>query len=360
VAGADAAGAFGSPKPAVSAGGYATQTVPVTRGSLTEQTQENGTLGDAGSYTVVVPGSSGSGGPAAGSSGSGAGTFTWLPSAGQTIRQGQTVYQINGTAVVLLYGRVPAYRDLSEGMTGADVTELNTDLVTLGFATATAMGPKPGWDFFGAETAYALELLQTHLGLTVTGTLPLGQAVFLPGAILVTGLGAAAVAGGAATAGATVLTASSLTPVVTAELDASMQGDVVDGSKVSVTLPDGSVTPGVISSISTAPSSSSGNGSSSGAAMITVVVSLRDLKAAGNLNQAPVQLTITTGSVSNVLIVPVVALLAQPGGSYAVEVTGPDGHRLVAVTPGLFDDAAGTVQVTGNLTPGQRVVVPGL
>src|SRR5580698_10573968 len=145
--GADAAGVFNSPKPAASSNGYATGTEAVTRGSLTEQTQENGTLGDAGSYTVVVPGSSaGSGGPA-GSSGSGASTFTSLPSAGQTIRQGQAIYQVSGSPVVLLYGNVPAYRDLSEGMTGADVTELNTGLVKLGYATASALGPRSGWDY---------------------------------------------------------------------------------------------------------------------------------------------------------------------------------------------------------------------
>jgi Putative peptidoglycan binding domain len=374
--GADAAGVFRSPKPAAGNNGYATGTAAVTRGSLTEQTQEDGTLGDAGSYTVVVPGSSGSGG-SAGSAGSGASTFTWLPSAGQTIRQGQQIYQVSGTPVVLLYGNVPAYRDLSEGMTGADVTELNTALVKLGYATAAALGPRSGWDYFSGETAYALQLLQTHLGLTVTGTLPLGQAVFLPGAVQVTGLGTGAVPGGAATPGATVLTGSSLTPVVTMDLDASLQTQVAVGNKVSITLPDGSVTPGVISSISTASSSSSsssgnnssgnnssGNNSSgnsgSSAATITVVVSLTSPKAAGSLNQAPVQVTITTGSVSNVLIVPVDALLAETGGSYAVEVTGPAGHHLVKVNPGLFDDAAGTVQVTGNLTPGQRVVVPGI
>jgi hypothetical protein len=373
--GADAAGVFRSPRPAVSNNGYATATATVTRGSLTEQTQEDATLGDAGSYTVVVPGSSGSGGSAAASSGSGASTFTWLPPVGQTIRQGQMIYQVSGTPVVLLYGSVPAYRDLSQGMTGADVTELNTDLVTLGYATAAALGPRSGWDYFSGETAYALGLLQAHLGLTQTGTLPLGQAVFLPGAIQVTGLGTGAVPGAAATSGAVVLTASSLTPAVTVDLDASMQSEVAVGNKVSVTLPDGSVTAGVISSISTAaasssssPSSSSssssannGSGSSSsGAATITVVVSLSDPKAAGDLNQAPVEVTITTGSVSNVLIVPVDALLAQPGGGYAVEVTGPGGHHLVKVTPGLFDDAAGTVQVAGNLTPGQHVVVPGI
>jgi hypothetical protein len=376
--GADAAGVFNSPKPAASNNAYAISTRAVTRGPLTEQTQENGTVGDAGSYTVVVPGSSsGSAGSASsGPSGSGSGTFTWLPAVGQTIRQGQAIYQASGTPVVLLYGNVPAYRDLSEGMTGADVTELNTDLVKLGYATASALGPRSAWDYFSGETAYALGLLQARLGLTQTGTLPLGQAVFLPGAIQVTGLGTGAVPGGSAAAGATVLTGSSLTPVVTMDLDASMQTEVAVGNTVSVTLPDGSVTPGVISSVSTATSSSSSsssaNGSNSGssgpssgssgssAATITVVVSLTNPKAAGSLTQVPVQVTITTGSVSNVLIVPVNALLAQPGGGYAVEVTGPGGHHLVKVTPGLFDDAAGTVQVTGNLTPGQRVVVPGI
>ena len=69
-------------------------------------------------------------------------------------------------------------------------------------------------------------MLQAHLGLTQTGTLPLGQAVFLPGAIQVTGLGTGTVPGAAATAGGTVLTASSLTPVVTIDLDASLQTEV--------------------------------------------------------------------------------------------------------------------------------------
>jgi hypothetical protein len=352
--GADAAGVFRSPATAASNSGYSTGTAAVTRGSLTEQTQEDATLGDAGSYTVVVPG---------GQAGSGSQTLTWLPAVGQVIRQGQQVYQVSGTPVVLLYGNVPAYRELAEGMTGADVTELNTDLVTLGYASSAALGPASGWDYFSGETAYALELLQAHLGLSVTGTLPLGQAVFLPGAIQVTGLGTGVVPGAPATSGAVVLTASSLTPVVTMDLDASMQTQVAAGNKVSVTLPDGSVTPGVISSVSTASaasSSSPGNSSGQGAPTITVVVSLTDPAAAGALNQAPVEVMITTGSVSDVLLVPVAALLAQPGGAYAVEVTGPGGHHLVKVTPGLFDDAAGTVQVAGNLTPGQRVVVPGV
>jgi hypothetical protein len=80
----------------------------------------------------------------------------------------------------------------------------------------------------------------------------------------------------------------------------------------------------------------------------------------GSLDQAPVQVAITTATVADVLAVPVNALLALSGGGYAVEVADPDGtHHLVAVTLGIFDDAAGLVQVSGSgLTAGQHVVVP--
>jgi multidrug efflux pump subunit AcrA (membrane-fusion protein) len=87
-----------------------------------------------------------------------------------------------------------------------------------------------------------------------------------------------------------------------------------------------------------------------------------DPAATGEWDQAPVNVTITTGSVSNALVVPVDALLAQAGGGYAVEVVGSDGiHHLAPVTLGLFDDANGLVQVTGTtLAVGDRIVVPAL
>jgi len=95
-------------------------------------------------------------------------------------------------------------------------------------------------------------------------------------------------------------------------------------------------------------------------ATITVLASLTDPKAAGGLDQAPVTVEITTGSASNALVVPVTALLAQSGGTYEVElITAGGHHRLVPVTPGIFDDASGLVQVTGtSLGVGDHVVVP--
>jgi hypothetical protein len=91
-----------------------------------------------------------------------------------------------------------------------------------------------------------------------------------------------------------------------------------------------------------------------------VLISLTDPSAAAGLNQAPVEVTITTGSAPSALVVPVDALLALSSGGYAVEVIEPDGqHHLAAVTPGVTDDAAGLVQVTGSgLAAGQKVVVP--
>ena len=368
-----AAGAFrGSPAPAASAGG-ADQTgiAMVTRHTLTSQTQQNGTLGDAGAWSVAVPASeSGS----SGSPATGTGTFTWLPRSGQVIREGQRIYAVSGNPVVLLYGPLPAYRDLSEGMTGADVTELNRGLVRLGYASAAALGPRSGWDEYSAVTASAVDQLQAGLGLTETGTLPLGQAVFLPGRALVTALGAGTVLGGPAAPGSVVLTASSTTPVVTIQLDPSLQAEVRDGDHVTITLPDGRTTAGTVSQVgrvATAPGASSsgagagsagqpGDESGASGATIAVLVALTHPRAAGKLSQAAVTATITTGSASNVLAVPVDALLAQPGGRYAVQVTGAGGQRLVPVTIGMFDDAAGLVQVSGDLTPGQHVVVPGI
>jgi hypothetical protein len=99
--GALAAGAFrGASRPAAGASsGYRTGTAAVTRQSLTSQTQENATLGDAGTWSVTVPSggssSSAASSSASASSASGSGTFTWLPQIGQVIRQGQRIYALS-------------------------------------------------------------------------------------------------------------------------------------------------------------------------------------------------------------------------------------------------------------------------
>jgi len=128
---------------------------------------------------------------------------------------------------------------------------------------------------------------------------------------------------------------------------------------VSITLPDGTTTPGVVSSVGTVATTSGSGGSPT--TTIPVQVNLTDPKAAESLYQALVTVNITTASSPGpVLAVPVTALVAQSSGAYVVEVVGPGNtRRWVPVQVGpVFDDTDGLVQVTGNLTPGQQVVVP--
>jgi HlyD family secretion protein len=321
-------------------GAPASATAAVTRQDIAATTPVNATLGYAGSYPVT---------------GQGGGTLTWLPPAGQVISQGQALYRVdNGTPVVLLYGSVPDWRAMSEGTTGADVTQLNHDLVRLGDASSADVAAL-GWDYFSWATMAGVEKLQSDLGVSSpSGSLSLGQVVFEPTALRVSQVTGSL--GGPASG--PVLAATSDRHVVTIPLDAAQQSQVKAGDKVTVTLPDGKTTPGVVSAVGTV-ATTSGSGSNA-TTTIPVDVKLTDPKAAGTLDQAPVTVNITTDSVKNALVVPVGALLAQASGGYAVEVVGPGNtRRYVPVTTGpIFDDADGLVQVTGALTPGQRVVVP--
>ena len=320
-----AAGQQGAPAPATAA---------VARENITATTPVNATLGYAGSYMVT---------------GRGGGTLTWLPQPGQVISEGQAVYKTdNGKPVVLLYGSVPDWRALDEGVTGADVIQLNHDLVALGDADSAEISTL-GWDYFSAETAAGVQKLQTGLGISPSGSLPLGQVVFEPEALRV-----AQVTGSlGGQASGPMLIATSDRHVVTIALDAAMQSQVAAGDAVTVTLPDGSSTPGTVSSVGEVASGSASS------ATIPVTVTLTDPRAAGTLDQAPVTVNLTTASAKNALVVPVGALLAQAPGGYVVEVVGAGNtRRYVPVTTGIFDDAYGLVQVTGALTPGQRVVVP--
>jgi hypothetical protein len=158
-----------------------------------------------------------------------------------------------------------------------------------------------------------------------------------------------------------VLGITSTRRVVAIALDASQQTSIEVGDPVQITLPDNSTTPGHVSdvgTVATVPSDNGGDGSSS--PTIEVDVTADRPAATGRLDQAPVDVSITTASVSDVLAVPVNALLALAGGGYAVEVAEAGGvRRLIAVSIGLFDDAAGMVQVSGDgIAAGQRVVVP--
>src|SRR5262249_23698635 len=64
-----------------------------------------------------------------------------------------------------------------------DVSQLNHDLVRLGYADRAAVVAL-GWGFYSGETAHAVQLLEAHLGVSFPpGGLSLGQVVVKPGAL---------------------------------------------------------------------------------------------------------------------------------------------------------------------------------
>jgi Putative peptidoglycan binding domain len=292
--------------------------------------------------------------------------YTSLPQVGDVIKEDGPVYSVNNEAVPLLYGPLPDYRAFSVGMSdGADVGELTADLIALGDGAGLAQN-----NHFSSATAAAVKRWQDALGLPATGEILLGAVVFEPGPIRVTSVTPSvgeSVGGGNGGGGSSggVLTATSTTRQVSIALDATDQSEVAVGDKVTITLPNNESTPGVIASVgtvATTPPSDSSASSGPSSPTITVLVNPTDPAATGTWDQASVNVTITTATVTNALVVPVAALRAQPSGSYALEVVGIDGiHHLVAVNLGLFDDADGLVQVTGtDLATGLRVVVPKL
>jgi multidrug efflux pump subunit AcrA (membrane-fusion protein) len=285
-------------------------------------------------------------------------TYTSLPAVGRVLRRGQSLYEIDGQPVLLLYGASIPTRAFIAGMpAGADVGELNANLERLGF------GHRLGGDAFTAATATAIRALQSAHGVKPTGELPLGSVVFEPGPVRVTSV--QPVDGANVTPGP-VLGVTSTVRQVTVALAAAQQSSVRKGDRVMIDLPNNQTTPGVVSSVGTVAKKPSGNGGEEPGAggeesgpTIEVHIALSDPAAGGHLDEAPVTVSIATAGVPKTLAVPVTALLALAGGGYAVEVVEGTSHHLVGVSAGLFDDEEGLVQVSGaGLRAGQRIVVP--
>jgi hypothetical protein len=278
-------------------------------------------------------------------------TYTTLPAVGQVVRAGQALYAVDGKPCLLLDGSVTAWRAFVSGMApGPDVAELNTNLRSLGYGNAAG-------DAFSSATRAAIVNLQRAHALAQTGELLLGAVIFKPAAVRVTSVQPTL---GAVVQPGIVLAVTSTARQVTIALDAAQQASLKVGAKATITMPDSSTTPGVVSavgSVATTPADSNGQAQSP---TVDVEVTPSDPAATGQLDQAPVQVSITTASVENALVVPVNALLALAGGGYAVETVDAAGaHQLVAVGLGLFDDSQGLVEVTDTkLIAGRHVVVP--
>jgi hypothetical protein len=325
-------------------------TATVVRTDLASTVLAQGTLG----YTASPPVVNGL-----------SGTYTSVLAAGTVVQPGQTLYRVDDQPVVLMTGDVPAWRPFAPGMTdGPDVRQLEANLIVLGDARGlfTQAGPQ-----YGPAAVAAVERWQTALGVPATGSVDLGAIVFQPSALRIA---AATVAlGQRASAGDLPYQVTTTTRSVSVTLTPN-DPTVPVGQQVSIQLPSGATTPGLVtavgppaasgssSSSSSGSSSSSSGSSSSGSNGSTVLtVTPADPAATGAANGEGVQVAVTVQSVRNVLAVPIAALVALAGGGYGLEVVEHSGvHQLVGVHTGVF--AGGDVQVSGNgLAAGTRIVV---
>jgi Putative peptidoglycan binding domain len=320
-------------------------TARVARTNLVTTVLAEGTLGYAASRPVVNQLT---------------GTYTQVPRPGRRIGAGGTLYAVDNLPVVLMTGRIPAWRPMLPGITnGSDVAELERNLIALGYATGLLDSPSDVWT---AATTAAVERWQQAAGLPVTGQVELGRVLFLPAPVRI---GAPAVApGGPAAPGQAPYQVTTATRVVTVPLNPVDSPPVTRGERVRVILPSGVSSPGDIAGIGPPVPSASGTGGApgpapggSGAATTVLTVRPAHPRRTGTASGVPVQVALTAHAARGVLAVPVPALLALDGGGYGLEVVEPSGaHRLVGVHTGAF--AGSQVQVSGpQIAAGTTVVV---
>ncbi len=346
-------GGSGGSATADSAAAGGAGTGKVERRTLAEHLTATGTIGYAGETTVLARLS---------------GTVTALPAIGDVIRRGRPLYGLAGEPVLLMYGALPAYRALAEGVTeGRDVEQLERNLVELGYEPGTVD------EDFTYATAAAVRAWQEAHGLEVTGEVELGRVAFLRGPQRVTELkvtlGEALGGGGgsgetgsesegeAEAPSVPVLRTSSTRRIVGVELEADQQSIAHRGQKVGVVLPGGAEVPGEVRKLTAVELSDgeSGTGEETEPGL-EATVSVTGKHRIPALDGATVNVLFTEQVRKQVLSVPLTALIAIGGERFAVYVREGAARRQIVVTPGLA--GAGYVEVEGKgLRAGMTVEV---
>ncbi len=339
-AGALAGGSGGASGPEPPA--KATGTGTVERRTLAEHLTATGTIGYAAESTVLARLS---------------GTVTALPALGAVVRRGEPIYALAGEPVLLMYGAVPAYRDLAEGVTeGKDVEQLERNLAALGYEPGTVD------EDYTSATAAAVRAWQEDHGLEATGEVELGRVAYLRGPQRVTGLEATlgqSLGGGADSGGGEegesasepssvpVLRTSSTRRIVSVDLEADRQSIAHRGQKVEVILPGGAEVPGEVRRLAAIESGGEAEGGEEVEPEVEATVAVTGKHRIPALDGAAVNVLFTQRVRKHVLSVPLTALIGIGGERFAVFAGDPgSARRPIVVTPGLAAD--GYVEVAGN------------
>jgi peptidoglycan hydrolase-like protein with peptidoglycan-binding domain len=281
------------------------------------------------------------------------GVVTWAPAEGATITRGKPLLKVNGKPVTLMYGSLPLYRTLRQGIDdGRDVKQLESNLKALGYGDNMTADNE-----FTAATAEAVKAWQDDLGLPETGSVDASQVVFQSGAVRVSDL--KATLGNQVGPGQAAMTVTGTKRIVHVDLDATKQTLAKKGAAVTIELPGGKEIKGRIATVGTVAKSSSSdqdNPEDDDSSAIDVDISVSG-KGTGRLDEAPVSVDMESERAKNVLSVPIEALLALREGGFGVEVVEGGKSRIVPVELGTY--GGGRVQVTGTgLNEGMKVGVP--
>lgn len=278
------------------------------------------------------------------------GVVTSLPPVGTIVSVGNELFRIDNAPVLLMHGDVPAWRSIAPGMTpGPDIVQLEQGLIALGY-----LWGEPS-EKFTSDTAAGIRAWQKDLGIAVTGEIELGTLFFTPQDVRISGHKAAV--GDAASA--EIITVTGSTKEIRAFIDPSQQSLAPVESKVNISLPGGKATTGKITAVGGPVEKENGEETS---LKIPLTIIPDDAKAIADFDNANVSVSLSNTKAKDVLLLPVSALLAQPGGGYKVDVlvpkpaAGQPATRSVTVELGAFAD--GFVAVTGGkLSEGDNVVV---
>lgn len=277
------------------------------------------------------------------------GTVTALPSAGAVLSRGDVAFEIDGQPVVVMWGDKPAWRPLLEETEGIDVRQLEANLPLFGYTSDDLDIDEE----FDAATTALVEDWQAALDLEETGVIELGRVLFIPTEVRIADL--LVDVGATVTPGLPILSTSAARQEIQLWLEADRQDLLEVNDAVGLELPDETKTTGVVTAIADVVTTVMDGPETK--RVFEVTITLDDPAAAAGLDEAPVDIEVVSEEASDVLVVPVNALLALAEGGYAVElIDNEDNTRFVQVEIGKFAD--GVVAVTGDINEGDRVLVP--
>ena len=310
-----------------------TTTVEVARQTLSETAETTGTVGHGDPVALPIDSQ---------------GIVTWAPEPGDVLSAGDTALRIDNRPVTLANGATPLYLELrlvSSGerddagnklghQKGSDVAQLQQFLLDEGFDDDSNLNVDAE---FGPSTKRAVQEWQEAIGHPATGRVDRSQLVFIDNDLIVEQSPAI---------GQPFTTVTVAEPIrtITATVSAANRSFFAEGTVVDIES-EGAHLDGTVTDVTrtTGP-----DGSTSYEIEISFDSELAD-------NVETVDVTATKTIATDVLTVPVRALLALAEGGWAVEVAGPDGAELLRVELDQVVDT--TASITG-LDEGTEVLVP--